>query len=578
MAAGDAGVQETVHSLDQGRFALLIKGGMMGFAIIALLLYYLIVQFKGLNTPTAMDQAQIARHIAEGKGFSTGYIRPLAVGVLKDAGKLGQEADVSNLPDISQAPLNPWINSFGLWMIKDKWKIHSTDYVYIGDRMLAGISMLFFIFSVVIWYFVIARLFDQKLGLLACGAVLLTDLMWQFSMSALPQMLVLFLFSLACLVTLFAMEAHQREQFGLTIGLLVVAGIFFGLMILTHGLAAWIFAGWLVFAGVYFQPRGLAALAALAAALLIIAPWLVRNYQACGNPFGLGVYDIFYTGAPEEGYLRSTDLDFGRGLAVFKTKLHTATIEQMGDLFSYLGTNVLAMAFFLALFHPFRSRRTAVFRWCILLMWAFAVVGMSLYNVGEAISTNQLHVLFIPLFASYGLAFLFVLWNRLEINNFVLRIVFICGLMVLCGLPMVNTLLSNSIFKFQWPPYVPPYIGFLGNWFEKNEVICSDMPWAVSWYAQRNSLLLPDTMQTFNRMHDYKEIAQPINCLYLTPLTLNKGLYADIYKGPYKDWAPLIVRPPQIRGFPLTAFTPYVIEGESIIYADRDRWKNGMGE
>lgn len=572
MAAGDVRVQETVHSLDQGRFALLIRAGMFGAVIISLILIYLFVQFKGLDDAVAMDQAQIARNIADGKGFTTDYIRPLAVGTLKKAGKLSEEADVSNLPDISQAPLNPWINAIGMRLIKSHWKMTATDIVYVGDRMVAAIAILFFLLSMGVWYFVIARLFDQKLGLLTCGAVLVTDIMWQFSIAALPQMLLLFLFSIACLITLFAMEAQQREQFGLTVGLLVIAGIFFGLMVLGHGLAVWIFLGWLVFAGIYFQPRGLAALAALAAVLLIVAPWLVRNFQVCGNPFGLAIYDVFFNGLPEDSYLRSTDLNVGGGLGIFKAKLHTALLNQLGEIFQYLGMNILAMAFFLALLHPFRSRRTGAFRWCVLLMWASAAVGMALYNVISPVSSNQFHVLFIPLFASYGFAFLFVLWNRLELANFLLRIAFISGMIILCSIPMLNTLISNQGSRIQWPPYVPPFIGFLGNWFDKNEIVCSDMPWAVAWYAQRKSLLLPDNMQTFNRFHDYKEIAQPISGLYLTPITGNRPLFSDIYKGGYKDWAPLITRPPQIRGFALPAFTPLPIDGECIIFADRDRW------
>src|SRR5690606_31673528 len=119
-----------------------------------------------------------------------------------------------------------------------------------------------------------ARLFDSRLALFACAAVLLTDLMWQFSLSGLPQMLVLLLFSLASLATLLAMEAAQKEQTGVMIGYLIGAGVALGFMTLAHGLAFWIFLGWLIFSGVYFQPRGLVALAALAAYLLVISPWM----------------------------------------------------------------------------------------------------------------------------------------------------------------------------------------------------------------------------------------------------------------------------------------------------------------
>jgi hypothetical protein len=137
---------------------------------------------------------------------------------------------------------------------------------------------------------------------------------------------------------------------------------------------------------------------------------------------------------------------------------------------------------------------------------------------------------------------------------------------------MLLNLFGGDKTRIQWPPYVPPLIGVLGDWFGEDEMICSDMPWAVSWYAGRKSLLLPTSVSEFNRLHDYNLTVQPIHGLYLTPITGNKRLFADIYKGLYKDWAPLITRPPQLKGFPFSAYTPLPIEGECIIFADRDRW------
>ena len=572
MASGDVQVQSAVHSLDQGRFAFLIKAGMFGVLIVALSLLYLFVQFKGLDSSTAMDQAQIARNLADGKGFTTGYIRPLALGIVQK--KAGEEAavDVSKFPDFFQSPLNPWINSFALRLIKNDWKMKATEIIYVGDRLVAVVSVIFFILSVGVWYFALARLFDSRLALFSCASVLLSDLMWQFSLSGLPQMLVLFLFSLASLATLLAMEASQKEQLGQTIAWLIGAGVAMGFMTLAHGLCFWIFLGWLIFSALYFRPRGLAALAAVAAYMLIVSPWLVRNFQVSGNPFGLAVYEAFYPGQPEETYLRANTVRLGGSGISLQGKARAGIMEQTEKIAAFLGLNVAAGAFFLALFHPFRSRKTFMFKWCILLMWVCAVLGMAFYRATGPVSENQLHVLFIPLFVGYGMAFLFVLWGRLEIGTPLFRIIFISAVIFLTAIPMMLKLFGGDNNRIQWPPYVPPLIGVLGDWFTEDEIICSDMPWAVSWYAQRKSLLLPTTVSEFNRIHDYGLTTQPIRGLYLTPVTGNKRLFADIYKGAYKEWALLITRPPQLKGFPLAAFTPLPIEGECIIYADRDRW------
>ncbi len=540
---------------------------MFGGLIIALTLLYLFVQFRGFSSPTAMDQAQIARNIANGEGLSTKLIRPLAIWQLEKSGK---EIPSDKFPDFYQAPLNPFVNAIPLSIVKGSWKMTPVDLVYIGDRVIAGVSIVFFLISVGIWYLVGARLFDGKLALIACAIVLLTDMMWQFSLSGLPQMLMLLLFSGAMWLTVFAMQ--QRNRMTSMLLALFGAGALFGLMILAHGLAVWIFLGWLVFAGLYFQPRGISAMAALAAVLLLTLPWMVRNYSVCGNPFGLSIYAPLAQGTPEAGFLRSLEGPPSvSGSGIFST-IKTNTAGQVRALFGFLGMNIVAGAFFLALLHPFRSPTVSMFRWCILLMWGFAVIGMSAFGLSGVVSSNQLHVLFIPLFVFYGLAFLLVLWSRWEMNFAMMRIIFLSLIVFLSAVPMLASLFGNRGPTIQWPPYVPPFIAVLGDWFGEKEIIVSDMPWAIAWYAQRRSVLLPDTIRSFNRINDYRLLGQSISGLYLSPLTGNLPLFGDIYKGGYKEWALLITRPPKVEGFALPFYTALPIDGECIIFSDRDRW------
>lgn len=573
MASGDVQVQSAVHSLDQGLFALLIKGGTIAVLVIFVSLLYLFVQFKGLSNPSAMDQAQIARNLASGKGYTTGTIRPAALAMYKNhLSAPVDQIDLSRFPDFYQAPLNPWLNSFALRLIKDSWKMSPTQIPYSGDRMVAATAMITFLLAIGVWFFVIQRLFDTKLAFFAIMAAVVTDLLWQFSLSGLPQMLVLLLFGLASLATLFAMEAAENDQFTHTLGWLVGAGALFGLMTLAHGLAFWLFAGWAVFAAIYFRPRGLAFLAALAAFLVIVTPWMVRTYQVCGNPLGLGFYEAFFEENPTEGYQRASELTLGGSGISIQGKVRANLVRQLEGLFGLLGLNIAAGSFFLALFHRFRSHKAAMFKWCVLAMWISAVFGMSLYRGYDPMSENQFHVIFIPIFAAFGFAFLLVLWNRLEFGGALFRVIFICAVIFLCGVPLLMTLFAGQQGRIQWPPYVPPVIGMLGEWFDEDEAICSDMPWAVAWYAQRPSLLMPKSIREFNRIHDYNETKQPINGLFLTPISGNQRLFADIYKGNLKDWAPLVTRPPKVDGFPLTSYTALPIEAECIIFADRDRW------
>ncbi|MGA7903983.1 MAG: hypothetical protein WCA06_15230, partial [Terrimicrobiaceae bacterium] len=113
MVTSDVRVQTAVHSLDQGRLGTLIKVAMFGALIVCLSLLYLFVQFRGLSTADAMDQAQISRRLADGKGFTTDYIRSLALSIIqRQTGK--EQVDVSMFPDFFQAPLHPWVSSLGM--------------------------------------------------------------------------------------------------------------------------------------------------------------------------------------------------------------------------------------------------------------------------------------------------------------------------------------------------------------------------------------------------------------------------------------------------------------------------------
>ena len=237
---------------------------------------------------------------------------------------------------------------------------------------------------------------------------------------------------------------------------------------------------------------------------------------------------------------------------------------------------MVAPVFFVALLHLFRRRSTAVFRWCALLMWSGAVLGMSIFGLDALpLQANDLHVLFIPLFTFYGMAYVLVLWSRLEVNVKVVRVAFVVMLYVVCGFPFLLTLVALHLpanSRVEWPPYVPPYIAILGSWTNDREIIMSDMPWAVAWYADRRSLWLPLTVKEFNEMNDYKSLEAPIVGLYLTPVSGDQPFLSGIVKGDYKDWAPFILRNGIPRNFALRAVTVLPVDNQCTFYADRDRW------
>jgi hypothetical protein len=210
-------------------------------------------------------------------------------------------------------------------------------------------------------------------------------------------------------------------------------------------------------------------------------------------------------------------------------------------------------------------------------MWAGAAAGMALYGINEeqGVAANQLHLIFIPLMTCYGLAFLLVQWNRLEIGFRLARIGFITLLFILCALPMILATPWLSPWKpiVRWPPYVPPSIAVLNGWMKPEEIVASDMPWAIAWYAGRRSLWVPLTMKTFTDFNDYQVLGGPVNGLYLTPISGTQNNLGDILKGEYRDWAPVILRSVNLEKFPLKWATLLGIDNECIFFSDHDRSK-----
>ena len=584
--ATETNIQAFVHALEEGGWVSRMRLALLLAAIAAVSCIFIFAQFRGLAHPKAIDQAQIARELARGHGFSTLLIRPAAIAQFEvNKGAFPLE----NTPDTYHAPLNPFLNSLFIRLAKDSWHMTPRDIVYTSDRIIAAAALLFFLCSVAINFTTGKRLFDRRLALLGMGLILVSDVFWQFSLSGLPQMLMLFLFSIAIHAMVRIVEAHQAGTSGILWHALT--GACFGLLALAHGLTIWIFAGALIFFAFALRPRtGRAwmrllrhpALIMLAVFGLFYIPWLVRNYVVCGSPFGLGIYSgLFGIRGSESAVMRTLQLDL-RGVTAgfFRNKIQAQLVLQLTGIYGYLGHSLMAATFVVALLHVFKNPVTGQFRWCLLLMWLSALFGMALFGLGAdegQLQSNDLHVLFVPLFIFYGMAFVLVLWTRMtteypEINVRLIRIAFFVVIYLVSALPLLNILLAPPAGRVQWPPYVPPFIAILNNWTTENEVIASDMPWAVAWYADRKSLWLPSSIRDFLVLNDYNQLGGRIVGLYLTPVSGNRPLISEVVKGEYKEWAPFILRNVNARDFPLRAVTALPIDNECIFYSDRDRW------
>jgi len=564
-------IQSALLNLEQGRLAVWIwRLVIVAFALLVAALW-LLGKFNGFASPDAMDQAQIARQLADGQGFTTLYARPLALHLM-----LARTGSIDHpLPEISQAPLGPMINAALLHTAGST--LAPDTMVFAPEYTIAAGGLLFFAGSLLLAYRLGRRLFDLPLALLGTGLLAVMDLQWRFAFSGLPQMAMLFLFLGALLALLRALEAQDAGHRSRILLPVSLASLLLGLLTLGHGLGAWLFGGFWLFAVIVLRPRWLVALLTPVLFILPLLPWAWHNWRAVRQPLGLPFFELQRpAGTDRLAFLADFEplTPLGWDGLWPNTVAHFA--DHLAGLTSFFGGNFVAGAFFLAvLFHVFRRWPAAQFRWAVLLMWLGAAAGMTLFGVDGPVSANQLHFLFLPVMTFYGLAFLLELWQRLGFEHLVLRRAFLTLLYAALAAPLLVTLLSRPPLV-NWPPYLPPLIERFGEWVEPGEALAADIPWATAWYAQRSSLLLPADVAQFEIIHGERLLDAPLVGLYLTPFSGSLPAYAGIISGRYQGWSRFILREvtvEDLRGWILTSAINLPVDGQAIFFADRPRWR-----
>lgn len=584
--ASETSVQNFIHALEQGRFARLMQIILLCVGIFAVALAYLGWNFSGFSAPEAMDQAQVAREISRGHGFSTKLIRPLAIWQIEHN---GGALPHGNFPDTFNAPLPPLVNALAVKTAGDDSKYDRGVFTSRSERMIVGLSMICFLLAVGVNYLLLARLFDRRLAGFASLLVLVTDLFWRYTLSGLPQMLMLLLFSAALYALVRALESHalandaegaagsRRRTLAVT-GWLGASGAMMGLVFLCHALAGWLAVGAVIYGLYHFRRRGPVALVFLVTFVLVATPWIVRTYHVSGSPFGLAGYAVFEgLGATTPIRMRSSDGPNIEEIAplFFRGKVEHGIVQRMEQVAQGFGGNLVALLFFVSLLHPFRRPETSALRWALLWMWAFATFGMALMgvNADSGVGPAHLEVLFVPAMIGFGLAMALVLFGRLEANNKSLYRLGFSGLLVaICGLPMLVTLLPEHKSPTNYPPYFEPAIHLLGDWTTPDEIIGTDMPWAVAYYADRKSLWIPNKLRDFLGLSDQGKLDGPLAGLFLSPISRGVSFIGALYKGEYQEYEPLILGNVNVPYFPFKEAVAPLGDLNYTFYSDTRRW------
>lgn len=597
-------MQQIIHALEMGagsRWSKIILGSL---AVLLLLVGYDLRQFRNFSTREAMDSAQLARNISEGKGFTTQFIRPLSLFLVKRAnqGRLDslsaeQKADLSQVrgahPDIANAPAYPVLLA-GLMkaapLKHDLAKIPSASGRYRPDLMIALFNQVLFLGLTGLTFLLARALFDSKVAWLSTIVLFGTELLWKFSTSGLSTMFLLVQFMLLAFAVM-RFEAATREPassgrtflgWAAIIGALLGVGMLtrysYGVLLLPVVLFVALFgAGW----------RMSATLVILVVFAAIVTPWLARNYSVCGELFGTAGYELIDNTVtlPGQRLERGLEPNLSRFVAGHVTwkclgNLRTAaTTELPGAAGGWIG------AFFLVgLMLKFRNPAIARLRYFVIASLLVLVIAQAagrtvLSDHSPVINSQNLAVLVLPLLLIYGVSVFETLKAQISTSLPWMRPAVVAVFVALTTLPLTmsfipsNTPPTGDPGAVAFPPYRPADIQKVSKWMRENELMMSDVPWAVAWYGNRQAIML--TLDVRGEFYSLSDYIKPVSALYLTPATLDLGLLTRLRDD--ASWADFVVRAVAREkilpeGFPLSKSVPPHVLQSQMFFADWERW------
>ena len=598
--------QALIHKLEVEGGARWLNYLALTVAVLSLAIWYDLHCYRNFANPEAMDAAQVARNLSAGNGFTTEFIRPFSVYLIQKhnhASAPNQTAltnafDFAQIqgrhPDLANAPVYPLLLA-GLWKLHTPdWKVemHKTFWSeggrftrYSPEFFIAIFNQILLLVVVLLTFLVARKIFDTPAAWLAALLVLGSNVLWKFSVSGLPTLLLLVIFlgvvwCLAAVETLGGDEnPEQRRRFILALAV----GLLTGLGMLTRYSFGWVILPVILYFVIFGGTRrtGLAVAAFLAFAV-VATPWIARNLAMSGTFLGTAGYAVVEGtfAFPGSRLMQSLNPDMTSAYWVlpYTVKLQTNLRYILQDDMLSLGGGWMGILFLAGLLLGLRNvvaRRLRYFTMmCLGVFLVVSALGRTqLTYISPELNTENPLVLLTPLVVIFGVAFFLTLLNQMNAPSVQVRYSVVGLVVVLACQQFILTLLPPKTTPGAYPPYYPPEIQKFSGWMRPDELVMSDIPWAVAWYGDRQC-----TWTTINSQYEFfqfNDFVKPVRALYLTLNTLDAKLFTECLQGGVDSWGNFVLKtvaanqiPPQ---FPLKAAPYGLLSG--LFLTDRQRWE-----
>lgn len=612
-------LQEWIHRLEVGPWVRHLKTGLTVLVLFGLVLGYNWRSFRNFNTQEAMDSAQLARNLAQGKGYTTSFVRPFSLYLVKqrNAGSEDPARIKANHPDLANPPVYPlvlagWMKiytlcfraadavrnilpsaiqellpDFHLEMDNPLWQNQKHFWWSPHDFMIACFNEVLFFIVIGLTYLLARRLFDPGVAWLSGVLLLGSELLWRFSVSGLSTILLMLIFvGLAWCLVLIEQEVREPKRGpGKLLVYAAGAGLLLGLGMLTRysfgGLLLPVVAYLLLFGGARKAALGLLTVGIF---LLVVSPWIYRNLQVSGLPFGtatLAVREGTFA-FPEHELARSLAPDLNQNFfgALQPKFFGNARVLLQNDL-PKLGGSWLTALFLAGLLLGFRNPGIRRLRYFLMMSLATFFVAQALGRTqltedSPDLNSENLLVLLVPLVFVFGVSFFQLLLDQMNFVHLRMRSTVVGAFGCVMVLPMLLTFLPPRSNPTRFPPYYPPAIQTVSSWMKENELMMSDVPWAVAWYGQRQCVWLThDANESFYAVND---LLKPVRGLYLTAQTLDARFASQWIRPGADGWGNFLLVSIMVRKnfpatFPLREAAPGFLP-EHLFLSDRNRWDN----
>lgn len=574
----ESNLQNLVYQVDSGASRKVIQAVLFALFAFAMAALYTFANFQGLKSPRAMEEAQLARNLAEHGRFVTQCVRPFSMARMAARAPDGSAAVFAH-PDLLHPPLWPAIlaGAFRLGGMP-KPGVPTTLHVFSWDYVPVALNHFFTALSALLVWLIGRRLFDQRVGALSVGAFLLSDLVWRESLAGTDWAAALFfglgaVYAALGLVKLPPGIGPQDDQGPAWRWLvpLVMASLLAAAAFLTRYAAGSFTLLLFLFIGTSRRRRPWAkACLFVLLAFLCVAPWLARNVAVSGNPFGLLFHEALAGTIlfPGDVLARSIQPD----LPAAGTVIFAIQVKMIENLREFLAGGVgsadtaLLLGLFAAMFfHRFVRPASRTLRWCLL-----PAAGLVLM-FAAAFGAESLRALafFWPLAIPYAWAFFLVLLDRLQFDLRFFPAAAMSAVLALTALPLLVNVLPPRT-GMPYPPYFHRYIGWITSMLQPDECLVTDIPWATAWYGGKASIWLP---KNIDGVYEIDGKFQKIALAYFTTMTRDKPWVRGLSDpdAPEYSWYQIFAAGKVPANFPL-AHGRYAAGSDQMILADRPRW------